>query len=195
MMRLLLALLVISGGVVIATPIGPVQYFDSGIETGNVSAEAVDDAVANASETLNSSVNETEVRYEVHKQVNEERSERGLPKLEYSEQTATAAEDHSDWMADELRLDHSGNSQYSCRPVGENIAYTYVSQDIRTENGTVNHYGDEEEIASGLVRSWMNSEGHRKNILQSDFRSEGIGIAIVGTEDGDRVYATQALCG
>jgi uncharacterized protein YkwD len=50
-------------------------------------------------------------------------------------------------------------------------------------------------IAHGLVRQWMRSPEHRENLLDRSFSGEGIGIAINDSADGQRVYATQALCG
>ena len=77
----------------------------------------------------------------------------------------------------------------------ENIAYTYAAQDVRTERGTlVNHRGNETSIARGLVRGWMNSTGHRENILTPDWETEGIGVAIASTSQGKRVYVTQNFC-
>ena len=45
-------------------------------------------------------------------------------------------------------------------------------------------------IASATVDGWMNSPGHRANILTSYFQSTGIGVAISGNE----VYLTQNFC-
>ena len=189
---------------VVATPVGPVMLIDGpealGVEDvkmGNVSAEGVNDALDNASESIeDDGVNETKIRMEVHYRVNEIRTERGLRPLEYSNNTAAQAENHSEWMAETSQYQHSGRGYYLCQDrYGENIMYTYVSQDIETESGTVNYYGNETDIAHGIVRSWMNSEPHRENILRQVWYSEGIGIAIADTEDGERVYATQGFCG
>jgi len=37
------------------------------------------------------------------------------------------------------------------------------------------------------MTNWMNSEGHRKNILSTNFESIGVGVY----KAGNRVYATQ----
>ncbi len=47
------------------------------------------------------------------------------------------------------------------------------------------------KIAETTVKGWMNSPGHRKNILTPFWRSEGIGIAV--SED-DKVYITENFC-
>jgi uncharacterized protein YkwD len=48
-----------------------------------------------------------------------------------------------------------------------------------------------EEIASQVVNGWMNSPGHRENILNARYDREGIGIAV--SSDG-KVYVTQNFC-
>ena len=47
------------------------------------------------------------------------------------------------------------------------------------------------EIAKSTVDGWMDSEGHRKNILTPRFDREGIGVVI---SPDDKVYITQNLC-
>lgn len=42
-----------------------------------------------------------------------------------------------------------------------------------------------------MVDSWMNSPGHRANILNPDYDRAGIGVAVDAEE---AVYATQNFC-
>ena len=56
--------------------------------------------------------------------------------------------------------------------------------------GWMEGYSGLEIIAEKQVQGWMDSPGHRRNILSS-YHSEGIGVFI--TNDG-RVYATQNFC-
>jgi uncharacterized protein YkwD len=48
-----------------------------------------------------------------------------------------------------------------------------------------------EKIAETTVQGWMNSPGHRKNILTPHWKTEGIGVAI---SPDDKVYITQNFC-
>ena len=57
---------------------------------------------------------------------------------------------------------------------GENIAY-------------IGGITDPTALANKFMENWMNSEGHRKNILSTNFDSIGIGVY----QSGNRVYATQ----
>jgi len=189
-MRVLTLIAVVGVGVVavsatVGAGVGP---FDSG-------TPAVGDAVADALEP--DPVNTTVVERKIHAEINAERRARGLEPLAYRERTAASAGEHSTWMARSGSLSHANlDAQYRCEPAGENIAYTYASADIRTADGeTVNHGGNETEIARGLVRQWMHSPEHRENLLDPRFSGEGIGVAVGEGEGGRRVYATQALCG
>lgn len=52
--------------------------------------------------------------------------------------------------------------------------------------------GEPLEIAEELVHGWMESEGHRKNILDPRYKETGVGIM----EDfGDTFLATQVFIG
>ena len=63
----------------------------------------------------------------------------------------------------------------SYRAWGENIAY-------------LAGYGtDPETLATKFMTNWMNSQGHRENILATKFSSIGVGVYKIG----NKVYATQ----
>ena len=75
--------------------------------------------------------------------------------------------------------------------LGENIFQNWTYSSITYVNGIpIYDWNTEEEIAQQTVDGWMNSDGHRENILSS-FHSEGIGVA-VGTDD--KVLITQDFC-
>jgi len=142
-----------------------------------------------------SGLNTTEIRLAVHDRVNQVRVQSDSEPLNYRERTAENAQEHSEQMAASITLEHSGENQYLCRPLGENVAYTYAASNVETESGVVNYHGNETEIAHGIVSQWKNSETHRENLLDDDFAREGIGVATAEVEGRTRVYVTQALCG
>ncbi|MFA1611167.1 CAP domain-containing protein [Halobellus rubicundus] len=147
---------------------------------------------ASSADTLN----ETEIRRTVHARINEIRADRRVDRLQYSQHIAERAEEHTETMAERRRLQGSDpESQYECETVGENVAYTYANQRIAVEDDYVNYEGNETKIAHGIVRQWMNSPGNQDVILEDAFESEGIGVATAETDDGRRVYVTQAVCG
>lgn len=161
-------------------------------------------------------LDEEEIRMAVHEAVNVERRSHGDRILNYDDDgLAVIAEYHSNQMVEEGFYSHTapdGESMrdrydrfnYNCRvSVGgnryatgaENIAITYADTDVLSDDGTVRNYqNNETAIGYGLVRQWMNSEGHRENILQDYWYNEGVGIALRETDSRTRVYATQNFC-
>lgn len=136
------------------------------------------------------SLNETRVERLVAEGINDRRAERGLDRLSYDESLASVAEFHSRDMHDRDYFAHEG-------PDGETVGDRYGRFGVDC-NGGENIYvtragglaATEQTLADHVVREWMNSEGHRKNLLKERYTDQGIGITIV---DGT-VYATQNFC-
>jgi len=63
------------------------------------------------------------------------------------------------------------------------------SKDMAKNN--YSEYKSQEEIAESTVKRWMNSPGHRKNILSPFWRTRGIGVAIASDK---KVYVTENFC-
>jgi uncharacterized protein YkwD len=159
-------------------------------------------------------LNRSEVEREIHRFTNKERSRRGLSTLSYDTRLQEIARYHSEDMASKLYFAHKspdGETMgdrydrfgYECRvPISgdryatgaENIIYTYADSNVQTDSGIENYGNNETEIARAMVNWWMNSTGHRENILQPHWESEGIGVAIEDVDGKTRVYATQNFC-
>jgi uncharacterized protein YkwD len=78
---------------------------------------------------------------------------------------------------------------YYTHGIAENI---FQTQHSTTHNGiTVNELVPSETIAQSTVDGWMNSPGHRQNILTSTYDHEGIGVAISSDK---KVYVTENFC-
>jgi uncharacterized protein YkwD len=143
------------------------------------------------------------VEMAVHDEINRRRTANGLEKLEYRSSLAEVARYHSRDMAQEEYFAHDspdGESlgdryrQFGIECAGgENVAYTYWKENVRTEEG-LQYYDTKQQLAVGLVNGWMNSTGHRENILRERFQSEGIGIYLTEVDGQTRVYATQNFC-
>lgn len=110
--------------------------------------------------------------------LNNERFRAGLSLLRLNSKLIAAAQAHSNDMARHNRLSHTGSDGslmvdrmrrygYNYRWAGENIAYGQTS-------------------AQEIMQSWMNSAGHRQNILNPKFRDVGIAYAY-----GNTFYWTQ----
>ncbi|MFE6870413.1 CAP domain-containing protein [Kitasatospora sp. NPDC057692] len=100
--------------------------------------------------------------------VNVQRSQAGCGPLSADSRLATAAQVHSDDMADRNFFDHAS-------PEG-----THADQRIEAAGYRWSTWG--ENIARGqkdpaaVMESWMNSPGHRANILNCSFKQIGVGV-------------------
>jgi len=112
---------------------------------------------------------------EVFLLVNEERKKAGLPGLVFDEELSVVAEEKSRDMAENDYFDHQSPTYGSpfemmeffgikYRTAGENIAAGY-------------------QTPENVVKAWMNSPGHRANILNKNFKQIGIGyVKVPGSE-------------
>lgn len=94
---------------------------------------------------------------------------RGSAALYLNDKLCNAAQAHADWMAANRRMSHTGaggssfadrarEHGYNIRGGGENVAAGYSS-------------------VEAVMRGWMNSPGHRRNILNRSWRDAGFGVA------------------
>ena len=112
---------------------------------------------------------------EVLRLTNKERKKRGLKKLKWNESLAYAARYHAKDMAVENYFEHHSYDRKSNSRLKEVcgtfdrieafIVFNYLAENISAGQVTP------EEV----VKSWMKSSGHRKNILNKQFTEIGIG--------------------
>ena len=107
------------------------------------------------------------VEAEIIRLTNEERAERGLEPLNQDPTLSANSRQWSAQMAAQGTFEHSTGWN-----VAENIAYTTAP----------------DADAATFVDMWMNSPGHRANILHPDHTRIGVGVAV--SDDG-ATYATQ----
>jgi uncharacterized protein YkwD len=130
----------------------------------------------------------------IHERVNHRRDARGLENLTWNEDLATVARYHSNHMANESYFAHVS-------PSGESPGDRYDAFGVRCAGGEnlgyVRYRGasfTDEELARRIVTGWMNSEGHRENLLRPRFEEEGIGVTVAERDGSLHVYATQNFC-
>jgi len=97
---------------------------------------------------------------------NQERARYGLPALAVDHGLMKSARGHAEWMTLNRSLTHTN------QPVAENIATGQQSSEE-------------------AVECWMNSPGHRANILNSSYRR--IGAAAYRTPEGQIFWCQQFL--
>ncbi len=149
----------------------------------------------------------------VHDLVNTERINMRLKPLKIDNRLARIARAHSEDMAKRNYLEHvtpEGKTPlqramaagYPCRKDQGNNSYTMgVSENLFQNNlysrvqeyrGKVTYeWNSLDEIARTSVKGWMESPGHRANILNREVELAGVGIAVAAD---DKVYITQMFC-
>jgi len=139
----------------------------------------------------------------IHDLVNEASKANGQGNLQLDEKLSAVARAHSEDMAKAGYFDHKDPAGRSvrqrvelagiaCRVVGENLFQNNLYTRVLTENGRKTYdWSTMEQIASTTVKGWMDSPGHRENIVSKDYRQGGMGVAI---SKDDKVYITQVFC-
>lgn len=119
---------------------------------------------------------------------NIERSKLGLSALIINPQLTSAAQTHSANMALQDFFEHTGLDGLS---IGSRVAATGYQYAIAAENIGAG-YSTPEEVVAG----WMNSVGHRENILDPGLQEIGVGYYFLGNDTGNvnfNHYWTQAF--
>ncbi len=120
--------------------------------------------------------------------INTERASAGCPPLQVNSKLVAAAQGHSEDMALNDFFSHTGSNGssfidrieaqgYSWSTGGENIAAGYTT-------------------AASAVDGWMNSDGHRANILNCNFEETGVGYYYLANDTGSEnwhYYWTQVF--
>ena len=157
-------------------------------------------------------ISTTELAGRIHELINAERQSYGLSPLSYDASLAAIALSHSNDMAlnnyfahtnlaGQTPADRGNAAGYTCKKdygsyytigIAENLFQNNLYTSVTETNGVYTYdWTSPEEIARSSVTGWMNSAGHRKNILTATYDREGIGIAIASD---DKVYITENFC-
>ena len=107
--------------------------------------------------------------------VNREREQAGVKPLSFSSQLARAAHQHSATMAAAGFFEHRGEGEPKLfdRVTASGMDTDHVGENIfETSEGVTGAVADE------CVRMWMQSEGHRMNLLSPEFDKTGIAVGI-----------------
>jgi uncharacterized protein YkwD len=108
---------------------------------------------------------------------NQIRSQKGLPLLKDNAKLRKAANGHSSAMVGEGYFDHTSPDGDTF--VDRILDARYAKSDDAWSLGENLAWGTGElSTASGLMDAWMNSSGHKANILKKAYREVGIGIRL-----------------
>ena len=124
-----------------------------------------------------------QVEQAIFNKVNEERAKAGVSPLSYNSTMEKYARIKSQDMGDNNYFSHTDlNGNYiTAQMKADGVSYNAWGENIAYIGGV----SDPTELANQFMNNWMNSEGHRKNILSTNFSSIGV------YKIGNKVYATQ----
>jgi uncharacterized protein YkwD len=110
--------------------------------------------------------------------INQERADRGLPALSLNTSLRQAARRHSEDMACSDNFSHTGSdgSTLSSRVRDAGYSYSWVAENIAGSSSS-------SFSAQSVVSMWMNSTGHKKNILSANAVHIGIGFSYAGDKN------------
>jgi len=152
---------------------------------------------------------------EIHDFVNFKREENQLLVLTHDSLLSEIARNHSQDMIDREFMGHINPDALDVSDRGEFAGYKCKKyHGLMVESGLAENLyqtslydkgiiiGDNESnpfftwnsvenIADKTVNSWIESEGHRKNLFNEGYTREGIGVAI---DSENNVYVTQVFC-
>ena len=113
--------------------------------------------------------------------MNTERSKNGLAPLAADTRLAAVARAHSADMLAQNYFEHTNlqGCDPACRLNAAGYAWQSYGENIHWMSGYTMTAAD---TAAKIVNDWMNSPGHRANILGASFTKVGVGIAIRGTK-------------
>ncbi|MGN9847104.1 CAP domain-containing protein [Nonomuraea sp. H19] len=122
----------------------------------------------------------TALENEVVRLTNVERAKGGCGPLKHDARLRTAAHGHSADMAENDYFDHDSQDG---RDMTDRISATGFTGSAWAENIAMG-----QPSANAVVRAWMDSDGHRKNIMNCSFTLIGVGAA---KNAQGRIYWTQ----
>jgi hypothetical protein len=110
--------------------------------------------------------------------LNHQRTQRGLPALQWDDRLAQAAVEHTRLMVEHRQLSHQFNHEPALRQ-------RYARYDLRLDSAGENVGLD--SSVQGAHEGFMNSPPHRENILSPKYDAGGIGVI----HSDDRYYVTE----
>jgi uncharacterized protein YkwD len=113
------------------------------------------------------------VEQSIFELVNRERRSRNLPELNWSTTLAAEARRHSERMERARFFSHNDPKRGSLddRLRAADIRYRACAENLYRQSGLT-------DPASAAVKAWLQSSGHRANLLNRAYRGTGIGVAV-----------------
>lgn len=126
-----------------------------------------------------------EVEQAIFNKVNEERTKAGVAPLTYNTTMEKYARIKSQDMGDNNYFSHTdlNGNNITTKMKADGVTYNAWGENIAYISGVT----DPTALANQFMTNWMNSQGHKENILSTKFSSICVGVYKIG----NKVYATQ----
>ncbi|SES04393.1 Uncharacterized conserved protein YkwD, contains CAP (CSP/antigen 5/PR1) domain [Tranquillimonas rosea] len=123
--------------------------------------------------------NAAQIKQAILQYSNAERQARGLPALAPNRELSAAAQAQACHIAQRQSLTHRGprGSKVSDRARAQGYSFAWIAENI----------GFGQRSPRAIVKAWMNSAGHRKNLLNA--KGSEVGSALVVGADGRPYWA------
>ncbi len=109
---------------------------------------------------------------------NEQRADTGAPPLRMDDRLSAAAQDYAEFLARTGNFSHTSEGTPGSRAREQGYRYHAIGENIAKGQTS----------PAMVVKSWMNSKGHRANILRKAFKDVGFGVAT--SKNGRLVWVT-----
>lgn len=125
-----------------------------------------------------------DMAFDIYELTNQERVNAGLNKLEYSDNLQTAADIRAVEIAS--KFSHTRPDGTDC-----NTAITDEKEEYRVTGENIIQADNPIATARVLMNSWMDSQGHKDNILLKDYTEMAVGVYV----SNGVTYAVQVFAG
>ncbi|MFA5510765.1 MAG: CAP domain-containing protein [Candidatus Cloacimonadaceae bacterium] len=134
-------------------------------------------------------VTKSQFENQVFELTNQERAKHGLQPLIKEDGLAALARRHGEDMA---RYNYFRHEDREGMTVGGRQKKYYKELTVLTIGENLAYFENSERVfsAAKIVRGWMNSPGHRANILSGEYTHLGLAVALTG----DKLYVVQNFC-
>ena len=165
-------------------------------QTRTVSQE-IDGRTRAADSTIRAESTVSELELKVHAGINAARVNNGGSLLKWDDGLASVARAHSDDMTGRNYFSHDTPEGLDptdrLHRAGLNCGKGYrygIAENIAIETSL----GNLEQTAAEAVRGWINSPGHRRNLLNREYDTTGVGASFGIWQGYKAVYLTQVFC-
>lgn len=142
-------------------------------------------------------IKEERVEQLIREYTREKRAQRGLDGLDWNKKEQAPARRHAEFMEEREYIGHRGPSgetiqQRYSGACAENIVGTSPTGKFSWRTPITAEIDTNREAARRFVDAWMNSEGHRENILNPGHDTISVGVSHDEVSGG--TYAVQVFC-